>query len=59
MYASYGEPTNTKYLKSFKLQRMMKDARLVQNLGGDSFGNQLSTTDIDLIIAHVTSKNVK
>jgi hypothetical protein len=29
IYASYGDPTNTTYLKSAKLQKMVKDAGLL------------------------------
>jgi hypothetical protein len=57
IYCAYGEPMNTKWLKSSKLLKMLKDCGIVK--GGKTYCRkncmkELSLVDMDLIIAQLS-----
>jgi len=49
IYASYGDPTNTTYLKSAKLQKMVKDAGLLHTSEHYVGAKKVTVTEVDLM----------
>ena len=61
IYASFGEPTNTKYLKSSKLQKLMREAGLTvgsTSAARTKYVKQVTAADIDLIYTFCTTKSL-
>lgn len=49
VYAGYGDPTNTTYLKSAMLHKMLKEAGLLQTSDASAGTKRVTPTEVDLM----------
>lgn len=61
IYCSFGEPMNTKYLKSSKMLKLLRDCGLIKGLSRISpnvprQAQQITTTDMDLAFTQINFK---